>query len=1538
MNRSKPLISIGMPVYNEESYIGQAIDSLLLQDYDNFELIISDNNSGDATEDICKEYAAKDRRIRYYRNETNIGSVGNFKKVVELATGDYFVWMAGHDLWHPTFLSRCSEVLSQNESIVLCYPQASWINTEGQSLGVIPGSIDTVGLDTISRFNVVLWGVGYCYPIYGLIRLQAIRKTSLGLKMIGSDNLLLAELALLGAFAHVQEPLLYIRQMEDFGKWDKYVEKVFNSSLSDLSALELFWQMIECHVHLIPKHIDSDRSKDAVTLSVVLCLLTKYQWVLGGLLNSTSQDQEVAKEWERRIGQLFSTIQARATTIEKLFEKVQKKPVQSAPKIIIDGVFFQLYKTGISRVWQSLLEEWAKNGFAQHIIVLDRAETAPKIPGIWYRNVPLYDYGNIEADREMLQKVCDEEGAELFISTYYTTPVSTASVFMAYDMVPEVMQWDLRHPMWQEKHHAIAHACAYIAISENTANDLVKFFPEISKPSVTVAYCGVFSKFSQASLHEINSFKAKYGISQPYFILVVGAGGRNKNTELFLKAFSKLYTWQSFEILCVGNINLLETELKNYGDGVVRILQLNDEELRIAYSGAIALVYPSKYEGFGLPVLEAMACGCPVITCPNSSIPEVAGNAVIYVQDEDVDGLANALCEVQKPNIRNSLIAAGLKRSKEFSWSAMAEKTSQALIDATLLSLGLKEINLIIFPDWSKLDNSLEEELTKLLKDIINCPDRDYLTLLIDNSNISDEAADAALSSIVMNLLMEEDLNVEDGPEINLIGKCSERQWEALLLRLNYRIELENENREAIARANAENLPSCKLDFLSQLSRSTINRSVIDLLYQKREQLAQQLLSLPIDRLANAYRGEIGKTCKALINRGMPGQVLNDSEQELAKVILKQHAKGFDDPNAIQYLLAAMLYYRPEQLSLQCEPNSIPQWLLEDYLNFIFSAPSYFQEIGEAEKYCQYIDRCIQDIHHNISDNIKSNLWQEVAKNFTGQTNFIPLYFNSLNLKEIYRKRAEIIEFYVNSFGGETNYEFPERSPDRKKIRLGILALQFGVQTETFATLPIYKHLKRDLFEIILYTLNTTNHRLERYCAGHADTLIKLPSDLQGQVQKIREAELDILFISTNVTAVTHQVTLLALHRLARIQMVDANSPVTTGMRYVDYYISSKLSEPEHNDREQYTETLIKLDSPPQCFDFATEAQLLATTSISRESLGIGADAIVYISGANIYKILPEVEAAWVKIIAEVPNSVLLLYPFNPNWSSSYPVVGFRQRITATFARHHLSEDQLIILDPAPNRADIKERLKLADIYLDTYPYSGMTSLIDPLEVGLPTVVLEGETSRSKKGASLLRSLQVFDLITSNEEAYIKLAIELGTNSELRQQKRNQIEQKMQENPIFLDSRAYSAQMGALFQELFQKYQTDTLEKNFRLRDINLIVFPDWNQSEESIYQEFNTVISTLVARPDKSQITLLVDTTNISEEDADIAVSSMVMNLMMAEDLDVTDGPEICLIGQLSQRQWKTLLTLIHYRIILENENQQAIANLGVCNIPTYP
>ena len=500
-------------------------------------------------------------------------------------------------------------------------------------------------------------------------------------------------------------------------------------------------------------------------------------------------------------------------------DEVQQQVAQikkTAPRILVDAVFFQLYQTGIARVWKSLLEEWASNGFAKHLVVLDRADTALKIAGIRYRSVPRYDYNNTGADREMLQQICDEEGADLFISSYYTTPTTTPSVFMAYDMIPEVMGWDINNPMWREKHQGIQHALAYVAISEYTAHDLVSCFPDIPVDSVTVAHCGVKSTFSLAKPEEVNAFKYKYGITKPYFILV-GGGSGYKNSILFFQAFSQLASSYGFDIVCTGSGGVLVPEFRAYTSGsIVHMLQLSDEELATAYSGAVALVYPSKYEGFGMPIIEAMACGCPVITCPNASIPEVAGEAAIYVDDSNIDELVNALCEVQKPSVRNSLITRGLAQAKKFSWSNMAQTVSSALIDATLLSLNINEINLIIFPDWSQPEELVGLELERVMKTVATHIDSEKTTLLINTGNIAVEDAELFLSSVVMNLLVQEDLDVTERLEISLLENLADIQWEALLPRIHARIVLEYEDENALIQAKAETLTSYEIEIFRE--------------------------------------------------------------------------------------------------------------------------------------------------------------------------------------------------------------------------------------------------------------------------------------------------------------------------------------------------------------------------------------------------------------------------------------------------------------------------------------------------------------------------------------------------------------------------------------------------------------------------------------------------------------------------------------------------------------------------------------------------
>lgn len=211
MNKIKPPLSIGIPVYNGENFLAAAIDSLLGQTFGDFELIIADNASSDSTGEIAMAYAARDDRIRYVRNATNIGAARNFNLLVNLAGGEYFKWAAHDDICAPTLLERSIGAMREKPEILLSYSRTGHIDEHGRSLGEYNHIMRVDSPHPHVRFHDLITVEHSCMSVFGVFRTDALRRTPMMGRYSGADRNLLAEMGLWGPFHKIPECLFFQR-------------------------------------------------------------------------------------------------------------------------------------------------------------------------------------------------------------------------------------------------------------------------------------------------------------------------------------------------------------------------------------------------------------------------------------------------------------------------------------------------------------------------------------------------------------------------------------------------------------------------------------------------------------------------------------------------------------------------------------------------------------------------------------------------------------------------------------------------------------------------------------------------------------------------------------------------------------------------------------------------------------------------------------------------------------------------------------------------------------------------------------------------------------------------------------------------------------------------------------------------------------------------------------------------------------------------------------------------------------------------------
>jgi glycosyltransferase involved in cell wall biosynthesis len=347
--------------------------------------------------------------------------------------------------------------------------------------------------------------------------------------------------------------------------------------------------------------------------------------------------------------------------------------------VAIDGTpAMRRYSTGTEVYARSIIEALAASRMERGIRIYANATDPPAwLPrGVHWRGIP---FPRLWTHWRLRQALRREPPDVTFIPSH-VLPVALGlpSVVTIHDIghrrEPGAYSRQVRWYLEATTRYAARRASRLIAVSRTTADDLIRFYG-VPGGRVTVVHSGVDPRMRVQDPETVAAVTHRLGIGEPYF-LYVGRNHPRKNLPLLRRSFADARRRGLAARLVLAGPGHQPTA----GDPVIALPYVPPDDLPALYAGAIALVLPSRFEGFGFPVLEAMRCGTAVIASTAGALPEIVGTAGILLDPDDVGAWSQALLEMaQDAGLQRRLIAAGLSRTAEFTWEATANQTWRVL-------------------------------------------------------------------------------------------------------------------------------------------------------------------------------------------------------------------------------------------------------------------------------------------------------------------------------------------------------------------------------------------------------------------------------------------------------------------------------------------------------------------------------------------------------------------------------------------------------------------------------------------------------------------------------------------------------------------------------------------------------------------------------------------------------------------------------------------------------------------------------------------
>ena len=400
----------------------------------------------------------------------------------------------------------------------------------------------------------------------------------------------------------------------------------------------------------------------------------------------------------------------------------------------------------------------------------------------------------------------------------------------------------------------------------------------------------------------------------------------------------------------------------------------------------------------------------------------------------------------------------------------------------------------------------------------------------------------------------------------------------------------------------------------------------------------------------------------------------------------------------------------------------------------------------------------------------------------------------------LHKKSSKI--FFESEYNRDSFKEILKELPSNKKVHIGYYSSDFHNHATMYLMANLFEMHDKSKFQTHAFSFGQDdNSEIRNRVSKTFDKFldVRLKTDEQI-VDMSRELKIDIAVDLKGFTLNNRFG--IFVKRCAPIQISYLGYPGTMASNCIDYLVADRTLIPEEN-KKFYTEKIIYM---PNTYQVNDPTLKVSKKKFERKELGLPDNGIVFCCFNQNYKILPDMFSIWIEIIKKVENSVLWLMSDNPISETN---------LKKKFIKNNISENRLIFASRMPHREHLS-RLKLADIFLDTFPYNAHTTASDALRVGLPVVTLKGQSFASRVASSLLNSLDLNELITNSDIEYKKLAINIAENLSLLQEIKKKINNNISNKPLF-DAKLFTQHLEKAYLIALQR-----LKKNKSVDDIEI--------------------------------------------------------------------------------------------------------------------